>query len=67
MLPIFSLPSEAFNSHTQPLPKRAAAAAPKAALNFSKSPKVDLIASPRLPDGSPPALGPMTFQNSVWL
>lgn len=44
------------------LPNWPVALAPNCVLNLSKEPKVFVIAVPRSPFGSPPPLGPMTFQ-----
>src|SRR5438270_7272954 len=65
VLVIESLPPS-LSSHAQPEPKRPTPAAANCSLNFSKSPNDDLIASPTLPPGAPPALGPINSQNNVW-
>src|SRR5579862_7163084 len=62
-----SLPSLVLTSQDQPLPKRLAPASFIFSFKPARPPKVLLIASPTLPLGSPPALGPSTVQKSEWL
>src|SRR5688572_20426875 len=64
-LVIDSLPPS-LSSHTQPLPKRPAPAFAHSSLNLSKLPNAELMASPALPVGEPPALGAIHFQNMLW-
>src|SRR5439155_22155186 len=54
------------SSHTHPLPKRPAPALPHSVLKLSKLVNDELIASPILPVGAPPALGAIHFQNCEW-
>ena len=59
-----SLPPS-FISHTQPEPKRPAAAAANCSLNLSRSPNDALMASASLPLGAPPDVaGPMISQKN---
>src|SRR5207237_9419682 len=53
-------------NQAQPDPKRPTPAALNCSRNFAKSPNALLIAAPRLPPGSPPALGAMICQNIEW-
>src|SRR3954465_5418552 len=53
-------------SQAQPDPNRPVPAAANCSLNLLKSPNALLMASPSLPLGSPPLLGPMISQNIVW-
>src|SRR3954468_14653995 len=62
---IESLPPLLINQ-AQPEPNRPTPAALNCSRNFAKSPKALRIALPRLPPGSPPALGDMICQNIEW-
>ncbi|MNI65430.1 hypothetical protein D3C73_1209390 [compost metagenome] len=62
-----NLPLASTARNAQPLPKRVVAALEKSSLNLSKPPSSLPIASASLPDGWPPALGPMVSQNKEWL
>ena len=62
VLVIESLPPELI-SHAQPDPNRPTPAALNCSRNFAKSPNALLMAGPRFPPGSPPALGAMICQN----
>jgi hypothetical protein len=53
--------------YAQPEPNCPVAAALNWSLNWSKLPKVLLMASLRSPLGVPPPFGPITSQNKLWL
>src|SRR5436190_567700 len=62
---ISSLPSFTSN-HAQPLPKRVIPAVENFSLNASNDPNAAVIASPRSPEGVPPAFGARLSQKKLW-